>query len=189
MADSIALYRARVDKTRAQYRGAIERTQLERSALEAVSVRQGALQEAQTLAQSVATQVQSQAHRRIAEIVTSCLAVVDEPYTFKIDFKRARGKTEAHLLFERDGVVVDPLTAAGGGVVDVAAFALRLACLVMRRPPLRRVLVLDEPFKHLSKEYRPRMARMVQALARDLGVQFIIVTHDPQLQTGKVVML
>jgi DNA repair exonuclease SbcCD ATPase subunit len=147
-------------------------------------------EEAQKVAQLVAQTVQQKAHDRIAGVVSKCLeAVFDEPYEFKINFEQKRGRTEASLVFVREGLSVDPLSASGGGVVDVAAFALRLSCLLLARPAVRRLVVLDEPFRFVSAEYRPRVRGMLEGLARDLGVQFVMVTHDEAYKTGKVIEL
>lgn len=147
-----------------------------------------AIRRAQELAQAVAQAVQQQTHDRIAGVVSQCLeAVFDEPYHFIIHFERKRGRTEAALRFERDGAEVDPMTASGGGVVDVAAFALRLSCLVLNNPPLRRILILDEPFKFLSEGYRHRIRDLMLTLAKEMGVQFVQVTHIRELVAGTVV--
>lgn len=147
--------------------------------------------EAQKLLQGVAEAVQQQAHRQIAAVVSRCLEAVfdEEAYEFVIRFVQKRGKTEAELLFRREGIEVSPVDAAGGGVVDVASFALRLACLILARPSRRKLLVLDEPWKHLSADYRPAMRELVLTLAKELGVQFIIVTHSDEFRMGEVIEL
>ena len=143
--------------------------------------------EAQELAQAVALIVQQQAHDQIAKVVSRCLTeVFDEPYVFRIHFERKRGRTQARLAFERDGMEVDPMTASGGGIIDVASFALRLSCLVLNKPPLRRVLVMDEPFKYVSEEYRERVKILLETLAVEMSVQLILVTHITELQIGTV---
>lgn len=145
------------------------------------------VQQAQEITQAVATIVQQQAHERIAGIVSKCLAVVfEEPYQFKINFEQKRGKTEARLSFVRDGHELDPTEDSGFGTVDVAAFALRLASLVLARPGRRRTIVLDEPMKFVSRDYHPRIRTMLDMLSKELDVQLIIVTHLPKLQIGKV---
>lgn len=146
---------------------------------------------AQALVQEVAKGVQEVAHQRIAAVVTRCLKAVfgEDAYTFVIRFASKRGKTEAQLLFVRDGLEVDPVDAAGGGVVDVASFALRLACLLLATPPGRKLLVLDEPFRFVSKAYRPQVRRLLETLAGEMGVQIIMVTHAPELVAGKVIEL
>ena len=148
-------------------------------------------QEAQAFLQTAARVVQETAHQQIAAVVTKCLRAVfgEDAYEFRIHFEQKRGKTEARFAFVRGGEEFGPLDSSGGGVVDVASFALRLAALLLSRPAVRRLLVLDEPFKHLSKEYRPQVRDLILSLAEDLGVQFVIVTHDPVFQVGKVVEL
>jgi DNA repair exonuclease SbcCD ATPase subunit len=147
-------------------------------------------QEAQGIIQAVAQQVQQAAHDRIASVVSRCLeAVFDEPYEFRIEFERKRGRTEARLEFVRNGTAMDPMTASGGGVVDVAAFALRISSLMLARPPLRRLVVLDEPFKFVSEEYRENVKELLEQLAEEMGIQFLMVTHIRELECGKVVRL
>lgn len=69
----------------------------------------------------------------------------------------------------------------GGGVVDVAAFALRVVVLLLAVPKRPRVLVLDEPFKHVSDAHLPAVCELVKKLSVDLDVQFIIVSHEQEL--------
>jgi len=151
---------------------------------------QKAIEEAQIIAQTVAQDIQEKVHNRIASVVTRCLtAVFDEPYQFKILFERKRGRTEAVLLFERDGQQIDPMTASGGGPVDLAAFALRLSCIMLARPKLRRVIILDEPFKSPSPHYRRNIRDLLKALSEEMSVQFIMVTNIMELVTGEVIDL
>jgi len=164
------------------------RVAVERDALEDAVRERAVAAEARQIAQAIAAEVQTRVHTRVAAIVNRCLtAVFDEPYEFKILFEQKRGRTEASLVFMRDGVAVDPMSAAGGGVVDIAAFGLRLACLALTRPQRRRLLVMDEPFRFVSVGHRPRVRAMVAALADEMGFQFIYVTHIPELVVGNVI--
>ena len=184
---SLAALRQRVDAKLADYRLATAQLKAERLALREAKAKAHALQEALAVAQELAQQVQEEAHAKISDIVTHALSVVfDQPYAFRIKFEQKRGRTEASLVFERLGLEVDPLTASGGGVVDVAAFALRLSALLLSRPQGRKLLILDEPFRYLSRDLRPRLKELLETLAKDLGVQIVMVTHDPELQTGTV---
>lgn len=148
-------------------------------------------QDAQEILQHLAQAIQQRAHDKISEVVSHCLSAVfgEDAYTFKIEFERKRGRTEAHLRFVRGDLDVDPMTASGGGVIDVAAFALRIACLMLHRPRLSRVVVLDEPFKFLSVEYRPQVREMLEQISKEMGLQVILVTHIDELATGKVIEL
>tara|TARA_R110000824_G_scaffold89967_7_gene220176 strand:+ start:584 stop:1150 length:567 start_codon:yes stop_codon:yes gene_type:complete len=146
------------------------------------------LNSAQEIIQTVSKTIQENAHSKIASVVSRCLeSVFDEPYKFQISFERKRGKTEAKISFVRDEVEVDPMTASGGGVVDVAAFALRLSCLMLSVPPVRKTLILDEPFKFVSQNYRDRIRELLESLSEDLKVQIIMVTHIPEIESGKII--
>lgn len=181
--------RKRVDALLSERLIACRRLQDEQQALFTAQIRLETALEAQDAVQTVSEAVQRQAHSQIADVVTRCLAAVfEQPYTFQIIFERKRNKTEARLVFTKDGVVMDePTESAGGGVVDVAAFALRLSCLMLAKPPLRRLLVLDEPMKFLSKEYRPRIRSLIEKLSEELDIQIILVSHDSEFQIGEVI--
>lgn len=145
-------------------------------------------QDAQEILQHLSQAVQEQVHAKISDVVSSCLSsVFDDPYSFKIEFERKRGRTEAHLRFLRRKLDVDPLTASGGGMVDVAAFALRAACLVLHRPRLSRVVVFDEPFKNVSAQYQDNVRQMMEQISKDMGIQIIMITHNEAYATGKVI--
>lgn len=146
--------------------------------------------DAQEILQLMAQAVQQRAHNKISAVVSQCLsAVFDDPYEFRIEFERKRGKTEANLRFVRRDLDVDPLSASGGGMIDVAAFALRVACLMLSRPKLNRIIILDEPFKFVSAAYRGNVREMMEQLSEDMGIQIIQVTHIEELETGTVIEL
>lgn len=149
-----------------------------------------AAREATAITAASAQEIQHKVHQRIAGIASRCLAAIfgDGAYELKCSFDVKRNKTEASFILCRDGIELEnPQDAAGGGVVDVVAFALRCANIRFRRIPLRPLLVLDEPFKWLSKEHRPAVRQMIEEMSEELGIQFIIVTHDPEYIIGKVI--
>lgn len=151
-----------------------------------------AARKAQAVLQAVAKLVQEKAHQQITRIVTRCLAAVfDDPYTFELRFEKKRGKTDARPVFVRGGHDHPVDEAVEGGVLDVAAFGLRIAEVLMQRPPVRRLLILDEPFKFPSvkKGYRERTRDLLMTLAEELDFQFVVVTHDPLFEVGKVIDL
>jgi len=149
------------------------------------------IKEAQNITQQVSQMVQQQAHKRIEGVVTKCLeAVFGDEYGFKIRFERKRGKTEANLLLLRHGhEVEDVLNSDSGGVIDTAALALRLSSIVLSKPRLRRIMLMDEPFRNLDLQNREKIRILLEELAKDFKVQFIIVTHELAFQTGKVIEL
>jgi len=146
------------------------------------------IETAQGVFQSASETIQSRVHDRLSAIVSRALSdIFDDPYEFNILFERKRGKTEAKIVLERDGMQIDPVEAAGGGVADVIAFALRVASMLMHQPPLRRLICADEALKFVSKEYRQGCRSLIDVLSDEFNVQFITVTHDPVLTTGKVI--
>lgn len=108
-------------------------------------------------------------------------AVFDDPYNLVVDFVQRRNKTECDLWFEQNGNQVAPMLASGGGVVDVAAFSLRVASWSMQLPRSRPVIILDEPMRFLSADLQPKASEMIAQLSEKLGLQFLIITHEEEL--------
>lgn len=144
----------------------------------------------QKLVQDLSERVQRKAHKRIAAVVTKCLTTVwgKKAYEFRIEFAKKRNKTEASLMFYKDGNPVDPKDASGDGAVDIASFALRIACILFSQPPLRRFVALDEPFKHLHPPVVKYARRLLDELSKELEIQFVVITHSKILRKGKKVV-
>lgn len=118
----------------------------------------------------------------ISEITSLALeSVFDDPYSLQVEFVHKRNKTECDLYFVRDGFRVDPMTESGGGAVDIASFALRIASWSMMNPKLRNTIILDEPLKNLSKDLQEKGSLMIKEVSKKLGIQFIIITHEEML--------
>ena len=136
----------------------------------------------QLIIQHVAQETQKQIEYHISALVTSALeAVFPNPYEFRVEFVQKRNKTEAVLRFMDGKQEIDPMTAAGGGVVDIAAFALRIAMYSISQPSPRSTIVLDEPFRFLSSNLQPKAGQMLKELSKQLHLQFIIVTHNTNI--------
>lgn len=186
---NLAALRAETSRLVAQYESASSAVESERQALAELEQDLQHVQTAQEIVQMLAQEVQQRASRHIAALATNCLHAVfgGEAYALEIDFRRLRGKTEAEVYFTRDGHRTDPILASGGGPVDVASFALRLAAVLLSRPPLRRVLFLDEPMKFVSVEYRPVVRELIQQLAERYAMQIVMITHDRELACGEII--
>lgn len=139
-------------------------------------------EQAREIIREVGIKTQQQLSFHISDITSLALeAVFNEPYELKVEFVQRRNKTECDLYFERNGERMDPLTASGGGAVDVAAFALRIASWSMLRPRTRNTIILDEPLRFLSVDLQERASTMIKEISERLGIQFIIVTHENTL--------
>ena len=183
--------RKKVNQLLQDYQHYERRVEEEKKLLETSKEDAHAYEQSQSLVQRVAQALQQKAHEKVASVVSRCLEAVyeEEGYGFEIEFERKRGKTEANLSFTKGGEKMDPLEETAGGVVEVAAFALRLACLVLSKPKRRLFLALDEPFRMVSEEYQPRLRELIETLAEELELQLFIITHDKDLVMGKVIRL
>lgn len=186
-----AALRRHADRLLADYRHARFCVAADRAAVQTTRQTLADVTEARTVVQAVAKSVQQAVHDRVAGVVTRCLMAVfgEAGYEFRIVFETKRGKTDARFVFVRDGKEFDPRDGVGGGVLDLAAFALRLTAIVVKRPRRRRLLVCDEPFKHLSVKYRPAARELLEALADEMDFQVIQITHSEELACGKIIRL
>jgi DNA repair exonuclease SbcCD ATPase subunit len=139
------------------------------------------LMEARSIFQKAAQDTQAKLEEHISNLVTLALnAIFEDPYEFKLEFVQKRGKTEADLWLVRNGQKVNPMDAAGGGVVDVVSFALRLAYWSLTKKT-RPIFLLDEPFKHLSADLQSSAGEMLKMLSDKLNIQIIMVSHIVKL--------
>jgi DNA repair exonuclease SbcCD ATPase subunit len=143
--------------------------------------RHEASQKARILLQEIATVTQKKVEQRISQLVTMALeAVFPDPYKFVLEFVPKRNQTECLLWFEKNGERMKPIDSSGGGAVDVASFALRVAFLSIDKKS-RRVVICDEPFRFVSRNYLHRCGEMIRTLSEKRDIQFIIVTHLKEL--------
>jgi DNA repair exonuclease SbcCD ATPase subunit len=143
--------------------------------------------EAALIFQSVASTVQRMWYIHLGRIVSKCLAAVfEDPYEFKLVFKQLANRTQVQFLLERDLEEFDPLTSTGGGVVDVASFALRIAALMLSVQGQRKLVIADEPFRFVSAQYRQHVRMLLERLAEEFDLQLILVTHNEEFEIGQV---
>lgn len=136
--------------------------------------------EAQVLIQTTAKETQEQVRYHIQDVVQSALdAVFPMVYDFRVSFEIKRGRTEAQLKLVKDGEEMDAMSSTGGGVVDILAFALRLASWTLSQTD--NLIILDEPFKFVSANLRPLCADILRELSKKLELQIMMVTHDEEL--------
>lgn len=142
----------------------------------------------QASVKTLAQNHQHDVHSKIAAVVSRCLsAVFEDPYSFRFDFVQRKNKTDAVPKFCRDGIELDdPKDQIGGGVLDIAVFALRVASILCSQPQLRRVIILDEPFKHLHRSLSELARQLVWEISKELKIQIIMVTHNKRLMIGKI---
>jgi len=133
------------------------------------------------IVKEVGLSMQKQLEYHLAEQVSMAMdAVFDDPYQLKLNFQEKRGKTEVEILFARRDMEFPPIGSAGGGAIDVACFALRIAYWSMRQDmKVRPLLLLDEPFSQLKGEDANRRALIIlNELAHKINLQIISVSDE-----------
>ena len=141
--------------------------------------RQKLIEQSQAFLQRVAQQTQEHLKFQVEDIVNLALETCfPGEYTFQIMFNISRGKTDAELVFldQKTGRQVDPMNASGGGVVDLTCFALRIACYALERG-IDNVIVLDEPFRFLSRDLQERAGEILRNMSKKMNLQIILVSH------------
>lgn len=139
------------------------------------------ISDAQSILQTVAETTQNQLSFSLQTIATASLSsIFEDPYTFNVNFIKKRNKTEIEFILYKDGMSLDnPLLSTGGGITDILSFSLRIACLILSNKS--RVLILDEPFRGVSRDYQSLTGKLLEELSKKLKMQFIIITHETTL--------
>ena len=173
-------YEALLIKAQAKVEMLQARRKQSQQAFEKAASRLQYIEAAQALLQKVAQDTQMQLTFQIEDVVNTALdTCFPGEYKFHISFEIQRNKTEAKLVFTKNDYEIDPLKASGGGVVDVAAFALRIAAWTIGTS--NNTLIIDEGFRFLSRNLQPRAAEIMQEISEKLHVQFIQVSHSPDI--------
>ena len=136
--------------------------------------------DAQIFLQKVAQETQEGIKVYIQDIVSLALdACFPDTYEFCIDFEIKRGQTEANIYLKRDEEAVEILEECGGGVADLVSFALRISMWTLSGS--RNTILLDEPFRFVSKDLQPKACAILKQLSEKLNLQFIVVTHNREI--------
>lgn len=118
----------------------------------------------------------------LASVVSEGLSAVFEDeieLIFISDIKREVASLDIKL--KTNGLVTSLMGAKGGSVINVLSVLLRILLTISSQPPMRRLLVLDEPFTHVSAEYRSALCSLLDQMAERLDIQFILTSHEPEL--------
>lgn len=108
----------------------------------------------------------------------------DQEITVRADVEVSRGKVNVSLVTSQrkeNGDLIEGLAldGFGGAVSTVQSILLRLA-IIFRRG-LRPVLFLDETLPAFDDRYVHSMAAFLKTLCKRMGVDILLVTHNPAL--------
>jgi len=143
-----------------------------------------AAQEAKVILQIAAKETQKNIELHFSSLITKALHVVfDEELTFQPEFIERRNKTECDFWILKNDKKMRPEFSVGGGVLDVISFATRLSYWKLENKFYKTspIIILDEPFKNLSRKLLPRAADMLRYLTDKLNLQMLIITHSPEI--------
>jgi len=125
--------------------------------------------------------------RSVENVVTEALREVfyDQNLSLESELSLKYGKVSVDFLF-RQGNAGDisshrgkPMENFGGGPASVTSLVLRvLTLLKTKRWPF---IVMDESLGPVSDDYLEQASRFTQKIAKDLGVDLLLVTHKPAL--------
>lgn len=143
------------------------------------------LEEALDIMNTVGTLVQQEFEEVVEELVTQALRFVfGDSYSFEVESKISRNQPEINLYINVDGERYIPEDDSSGGEMDVASFALRVILWAIQYDRTEPVLALDEPFRNLSRDHIGQVGEMLRYLSETLGLQMVIITHEPALAEG-----
>lgn len=131
---------------------------------------------------SIGEEQQAYAQHQIEELVTRGLQVIfDETLSFRLvqAVKNNQATVDFTVVSTVNGQEIETsvMDARGGGLAAVVGFILRFVIMLLT-PGLRRIMVLDESFAHLSEEYEGRLADFLREVCDKAGVQIFLVTHS-----------
>jgi hypothetical protein len=122
----------------------------------------------------------------VEKLLTEGLRAVfdDQDLWVTTEVEAKHGKISVDLITNQrhpDGSVVAGISseAFGGAVTTVQSVLLRLSVLLRRG--LRPVIFLDESLPAINQNYIGNMAKFLQALCARMGVDILMVSHDPML--------
>ena len=87
--------------------------------------------------------------------------------------------SDVKVVNSSTGLETPILGAKGGGIMDIVNTAMRIGILnFLRDPAIDGPIILDEPYKQLSKEYQPAIAELLRQIVDNFGRQVILSTHN-----------
>lgn len=118
---------------------------------------------------------------RIINLVSFGLQSIMEDPTLKLCISESMQRNQKTYSFSvsKNGNNVSIMDGSGGGIINLISFLLHVVFLSISSN--RKFLVLDEPFANLSVNYRENIGTFLKLLAEKTGIQFLIVSHQDEV--------
>jgi DNA-binding TFAR19-related protein (PDSD5 family) len=92
-ASELVVIDERIQDLNTERRAKLVQLEREQKMLDEAVKERNELEQARSIVQNVAEELQRKAHERLTSVVTKCLdSVFEDPYEFKIEFEKKRGK-------------------------------------------------------------------------------------------------
>jgi len=142
------------------------------------------ISQASIFLQSLSDTTRIQVIERISKLVTELLQTVKDPnleFRMNLGVERSQADLKFFVVDKLSGKEFDALESMGGGVVDLIALGLRVSLLVLWKPKLARILILDETLKYVSVSDQELASEFIRKLSEQLGLQIIFISHSKTL--------
>lgn len=132
---------------------------------------------------------------KIEKLGTAALQSIFGPqFELNIELNQSKAKPECKIYVTEtigeNKVTREPQDFTGGGVVDIVGLSLRFAMLqVYDEPRIEGSVILDEPGKHVSKEYSNLLSEFLKILSESLDRQIIFVTHNEYMANSSDIVI
>ncbi len=146
--------------------------------------RHTAYEEARVALEEMEKSWRRQFEEKLSALVSHGLtAVFGEETRVTIETETKRSATHMTLKLTQNGVELgNIMDGTGGSIVSILSVLLRVMLTVSVRPPLRRLIVLDEPLHGaVDPSHIPTFGTLLRELAERLSLQFIVVAHEEDL--------
>jgi len=132
---------------------------------------------------NIQREADSQGHKALEKVVNRALDMVfGGEHKFILHQEQKRNVTVTTPCLEERGKLLPIYDSRGGGLEDVVAFVLQMLAVLRSNPPLRRIILVDEPFSHLAAAQTPAMADMLRELVDQFGLTVLLVSHNPEFR-------
>lgn len=139
------------------------------------------LQQQNIVLQKLSENQRQKACKKLEELGTFALQYsLSTNYEMEIELGKFRGKPSADVYIKKidSGVRTSPINGNGGGVIDIISVALRFVTMQAFDPFIDGPIIMDEPYKMVSKEFMPMISEFMKKLSEDFGRQIILSTHN-----------
>jgi DNA repair exonuclease SbcCD ATPase subunit len=118
---------------------------------------------------------------RMSGLITYGLKTIfeDQNLTFHPIIGKKNDKVFIELKTANNGVEGE-FGSFGGSVAVIESFLLRVICMLKLN--LARFMLLDETFASVGSDYIQNTSKMIGELSKKLGLDVLLVTHQPEFQ-------